>query len=182
MSAPHPQLTGPLSGTHPAVLNRRIHDLLIVTLTGLIPLVLALAIAVEMPKPNFAAVIGIMIGAAAVVALMISTRYEVTLAVLVLYLGLLDGPIKLESASQLSSGIRDILIIAIVLGMVMRLALSRERVRLPPLSGWVLAFVAVTLVAALNPHTHGFLKILGGYRQQLVWVPFFFFGYLFMRS
>jgi len=26
------------------------------------------------------------------------------------------------------------------------------------------------------------LKTLGGYRQELEWVPFFFFGYLFVRS
>ncbi len=178
----HPQAIDPLGGTHPAVLNRRIHDLLAVSVIGLIPLVLALAIAVAMPKPNFAAVIGLMIGAAIVVALLTSTRYEMTLAFLVLYLGLLDGPIKLESANQLTSGIRDILILAIALGMVMRLVLSGRRVGLPPLSNWVLAFVAVTLVEALNPHTNGFLKILGGYRQELEWVPFFFFGYLVMHS
>jgi hypothetical protein len=46
----------------------------------------------------------------------------------------------------------------------------------------VLAFVLLVLAEALNPNTHGALKILGGFRQQLEWVPFFFFGYALMRS
>ena len=39
-----------------------------------------------------------------------------------------------------------------------------------------------SLVEAFNPSTHGILKILGGFRQQLEWIPFFFFGYVVMRS
>jgi hypothetical protein len=46
----------------------------------------------------------------------------------------------------------------------------------------VLAFVIVALVEALNPDTNGVLKVIGGYRQQLEFVPLFFFGYLIMRS
>ena len=61
--------------------------------------------------------------------------------------------------------------------MLMRLSPSAERMTLPPLSGWVFAFVAVVLVEALNPNTGGFLKSVGGYRQQLEFVPLFFFGY-----
>jgi len=108
--------------------------------------------------------------------LVISTRYELTLALLVLYLGLLDGPIKLISASQAASAIRDVLILAIGLGMIVRLLASRKRVRMPPLSGWVLAFVVTVLVETVNPNTAGVLKIVGGFRQQLEWVPFFFFA------
>ena len=66
--------------------------------------------------------------------------------------------------------------------MLMRLALKRERVTLPPLSGWVLAFVAVAAIEALNPHNGNILKVIGGYRQELECVPFFFFGYMIMRS
>jgi O-antigen ligase len=42
--------------------------------------------------------------------------------------------------------------------------------------------VAVVLMQALNPATHGILKVIGGFRQELQWVPCFFFGYLIMRS
>jgi hypothetical protein len=127
-------------------------------------------------------VFGIILGAVGVVALLVSSRYEVTLIVLALYLGLLDGPIKLESASKASSGVRDVLILAIALGMLMRLVVRKERITLPPLSAWVIAFTVYVLVEAMNPHTGGFLKSVGGYRQQLEWVPLFFFGYIIVRS
>ncbi len=182
MSTRSAQLTPGLGGMHPAVRNRRVHDLLILALSVLMPLVLGLGISVAYPDPNPALVFGVIIGAAGVLALLLSTRYEVTLALLMLYLGLLDGPVKLESASTAASGVRDILIIAIGVGMVLRLIVSREHVSLPPLSGWVIAFVAFVLIGALNPHTDGLLKTLGGYRQQLEWVPFFFFAYLMLRS
>lgn len=158
---------------------------LLLVLSVLAPLALALAISVATAQPSVAdvvAALGITLGVIAVLALMLSRRYTVTLALLLLYLGLLDGPVKLESASGLASGIRDVLILAIAAGMLMRMSLGHERVRLPPLCGWVLAFVAVVLVQALNPHTGGVLKVIGGYRQQLEFVPLFFFGYLIMRS
>ena len=115
MSTPHSRLAGPLGGLHPAVLNRRIRDLLLIGASGLIPAGdRAGRSAVEMPHPNLLA------GSRrswseslGVVALMLSTRYEITLTLLALYLGLLDGPVKLESASQGASAIRDVLILAI---------------------------------------------------------------------
>jgi hypothetical protein len=117
------------------------------------------------------------------VALAVSTRYAVTLALLALYLGLLEGPVKLGTGGGIAaSASRDVLIVAISLGALARILVSRERVRLPPLTGWVLGFAALVFVESFNPHTHGILKVLGGYRQQLEWFPFFFFGYLLMRS
>lgn len=182
MSISYSRLAGPLGGMHPAVLNRRIHDFLLISASGLIALAIALGIAVEVPNPNVLLALGIMLGVLGVVAFAISPRYEITLALLALYFGLLDGPIKLESASQGASAIRDVLIVAISVGALARLVVKRERIRLPPLSGWVLVFAALVLVEAANPGTHGILKIVGGFRQHLEWIPFFFFGYLVMRS
>jgi hypothetical protein len=182
MSARHPQLSGPLGGTHPAVLNRRLHELLMVAAIGLIPVAIGLGITVENPKPNPALLIGVAVAVVGFFALMLSSRYTVTLTLLALYLGLLDGPIKLEAASAVASGMRDVLILAIGLGMVARLVLRREPVSWPPLSEWIVAFVAFVLVEALNPDTGSVVKSLGGYRQQLEWVPFFFFGYLMIRN
>jgi hypothetical protein len=185
MSTPRPQLAGRVGGDYPSALGWRVRERLLLGTGVLGTLVLALAISIEMPRPGVASlvlVVGILAGVVAVLALMLSTRYAITLTLLTLYLGLLDGPVKLESASKLASGVRDVLIIAIGLGMLMRLQLKRERVSMPPLSGWVLAFVAVVLVEALNPHTNGVLKVIGGYRQALEFVPLFFFGYLIMRS
>jgi hypothetical protein len=185
MSAHYPDLAHRAGRRHPAVASQRSRERLAVLLSGLIALVAALGISVYMPNPGIESLVlaaGIVIGVTLVVTLIVSTRYTVTLTLLALYLGLLDGPIKLEASSKFASGFRDILIIAIGLGMLMRLGLRRERVALPPLSGWVLAFVALTVVEALNPGTNGILKVIGGYRQELEFVPLFFFAYLIMRS
>jgi hypothetical protein len=185
MSSPYPHLGDRVGWGHPSVLGQRARERLLVGLSALVALALALAVSLEIPQPSLGsllAVLGITLGVVGVFALMLSTRYEVTLTVLALYLGLLDGPVKLESASSLASAGRDVLIAAIGLGMLARLALKRERITLPPLSGWPLIFVVVVLIEALNPYTAGVLKIIGGYRQELEFVPFFFFGYLIIRS
>jgi hypothetical protein len=143
---------------------------------------LALGAALNVANPNPALALGVALGSVAIVALIASPRLEVSVAVLALYLGLLDGPVKLLSASQGASSVRDVLIAAVSLGALARLAAKREPLRLPPLFGWVLAFVLLVLAEAFNPNTHGALKILGGFRQQLEWVPFFFFGYALMRT
>ena len=186
MSAISPDLAGSAGWVHSSVLDRRARERLLLAVGVLVPLILALAISIAMPKPsliNVGVLAALTLGVVAVVLLMCSTRYALSVGLLVLYLGLLDGPIKLETASEGASGIRNILVIAVSIGMIVRLlVIERQHVRLPPLSGWVLGFVAFVLIEALNPHTNGVLKIVAGYRQLLEWVPFFFFGYLLMRS
>jgi hypothetical protein len=172
----------PLGRLHPAVLNRRVRDIFVLAVTGLVTVALAFAIAIAIPRPSVAVLVGVVAGTLVLVWLVASTRYEITVTFLALYLGLLDGPIKLLTASQLASGLRNILILAVCVGALVRLAVSRDRVRLPPLSGWVLAFSGLVVMNAFNPNTQGFLKTLGGFRQELEWVPFFFFGYMLIRS
>lgn len=145
-------------------------------------LAIALAIALRAANPSFPLLFALAVGALGIVWLAASSRLEVTVTVLALYLGLLDGPVKLMTVSQAASSVRDLLIGAVCLGAVIRLLASRERVRLPPLAGWVILFVLLVLAEAFNPNTHGWLKVVGGFRQQLEWVPFFFFGYVLMRS
>jgi hypothetical protein len=154
----------------------------LVALAGLIVFAVALGISIETPKPNFMLDFGLLVGALGVVALATISRLSVTVTILALYLGMLDGPIKLLAASQAASAGRDVLIAAVSVGAILRLIAKRERVKFPPLTGWVAAFVVLVLIEAVNPHTNGILKILGGYRQNLEWVPFFFFGYALMRT
>lgn len=183
MAAQYPRLSSPIGGVPPALLDRRGRDLLLLGVMGLVPLAVALGVTREVANPSILLTLGVMLAALGVLALMVSTRYAVTLALVALYLGLLEGPVKLGSGGgALASASRDVLIFAVSLGAVVRILASRERVRLPPLSGWVVAFAALVLVESFNPHTHGVLKVLGGFRQQLEWMPFFFFGYLLMRS
>jgi hypothetical protein len=182
MSPPDLRLAGPISGTHPALLSRRMHEFGAAFLAALIALALALGITVAVPNPNAVLTLGIILGALGLIALLVSTRYEITLTLLALYLGLLDGPVKLLTANQAASAARNVLILTIAIGMVVRLSMSREPIKLPPLAGWVVAFVAVIAVEAFNPNTNGILKVLGGFRQQLEWGPLFFFGFLILRS
>jgi len=183
MSATYGRLAGPVGGVHPVVLNRRLHSLLLVGLSVLLPLAIALPVTLTDSHPSFVLAFALVVGAVAIVALVTNKRLEVTVTVVALYLGLLEGPVKLGSGGHsTASVVRDIVIWSVALGAVLRLLSSRQRIRLPPLSPWVIAFVLLVLADAFNPQTHGLTKVLGGFRQQLEWVPFFFFGYALMRS
>ena len=183
MTTPHLRLSGGAGAVHPVVLDRRIRDIALVGLSGLVPAVIALGLTVALPNTSVLVVLGAILAVLAIVALIVNSRLEVTVGLLAVYLGLLDGPVKLGiGRSEATAAIRNVLILAVCLGAVMRLLARRERVKLPPLSGWVLAFVAIVVVNAFNPKTHGVLHVLGGFRQELQWVPFFFFGYVLVRS
>ncbi|HEV3047138.1 MAG TPA: hypothetical protein VGY13_07225 [Solirubrobacteraceae bacterium] len=183
MSAAPARLSGAGAGAHPLVSSRRTRGLLQILAAGVAPLVVALAISVEVSSPNTLLLVGIAIGVLAIVGLMSSPRYELTMLSVALYLGLLDGPVKLGiGGHEAVSAVRDVLIAAISAGALARLFTKRERIPLPPLSAWVFVYVAVVLTEAFNPNTHGLTKTLGGFRQLLEWVPFFFFGYALMRS
>jgi hypothetical protein len=183
MSTFNARAGGPIGGAHPAVLNSRKHELMQLVLSAVIPLTLALAISTQVAHPRLLLLFAGTAGAISVVALMLSPRYELTLVIVALYLGLLEGPAKLGTgAHEAASVVRDVLIFSISVGAVLRIVVRRERIQMPPLSAWVVAFVALVLAEALNPNTHGLLKALGGFRQQLEWVPFFFFGYALLRT
>jgi hypothetical protein len=183
MSTPHLRPPVAAGAVHPVVLDRRIRDLLLIGASALVPAVIALGVTVALPEASILFVLAVLLAAIAIVAMMVSSRLEVTVLVLGLYLGLLDGPVKLfGGARELTGAVRNVLVLAVCFGALMRLIVRRERFALPPLSGWVLAFLATVLIEAFNPSTHGILKVIGGFRQQAQWVPFFFFGYLLMRS
>lgn len=184
MSTPPWRVTGGGPGAfHPATANRRISELGTVALAGVIPAVLGLAITIGLPGVSLFLVLAAIAAVLAIVALMTNARLEVTVALLVLYLGLLDGPAKLLfGGHEIGASVRNVLILAVGLGALMRIVVNRQRVRMPPLSGWVFAFIGVAVIEIFNPRTEGVLKILGGFRQQLQFVPFFFFGYYLMRS
>ncbi|MCW3030181.1 MAG: hypothetical protein JWM66_314 [Solirubrobacterales bacterium] len=168
---------------HPYVTERRLADLALTGLSALIPAALALGVTIALPSASLTLVLALIAGAIGIVALIVCTRLEVTVTLVALYLGLLDGPVKLfTNTREVTAAISDVLIVAICLGVLMRMAVRRERITMPPLSGWVLAWVVLVVVNAFNPRTEGILHVLGGFRQQLQFVPFFFFGYALMRS
>lgn len=114
--------------------------------------------------------------------MIISANYRLTLAVLLLYLGTLDGVLKLKLNTSLATLSRDVLLYSIVFGALGRLALDVRPMKLPPLSGYVLVFIAIVLVQVFNPGTDGIVRGLATTRPHLEFVPLFFFGYVLMRE
>jgi len=114
--------------------------------------------------------------------LFFSERYEVTLAVLLLYLGLIDGVVKLASGSSIATLGRDVLLYSITLGAVVRMILRKPRLVLPPFTGIVLAWVAVCVMQIANPADISLTHAVASLRQHLEFVPLFFFGYFVLRS
>jgi hypothetical protein len=183
MSGDGPDLTNSAALVHPAVRWRRIQDLLWRGLPVLGALALALYFATSVAKPNLPLTIGFLLGLGALIVLMVSPRLELTVTFLAVFLGCIDGPIKgFLGGGNATAVVRNVLVFGVVLGALARLLSKHERVRLPPMSGWVITYVVLVLVQAFNPNTVGTLKILGGFRQQLEWLPFFFFGYVLIRS
>jgi hypothetical protein len=182
MSVDQLRPSSPLGGAQPILPSRGARELALRGGAVSLAAAAALAISLSVPTPNLLLCLALALGAIGVVALMVNPRLEVSVAILALYLGMLDGPVKLLSANQAASSVRDVLIAAVSIGAIARLLAKRERIEVPPMFGWVLAFVLLVLAEAFNPSTHGTLKIVGGFRQELEWIPFFFFGYALMRS
>lgn len=108
-------------------------------------------------------------------------RVDRTLAALGLYLGLLDGYVKLSTGSTSITLARDVIVVAIAGGALLRAARSKERLTLPPLGSLVVAFCVVVLVELANPESRGLSAGAAGVRQHLEFVPLFFLGYAFVR-
>lgn len=111
-----------------------------------------------------------------------SRRYALTLAVLLLYVTLLDGYVKLKTNNPAASAIRDVLLYAIVAGALLRLGTGGARLRYPPWFAWVAGFCLVVVAQAFHPANAALDQVLAGLRQQLEWVPLFFFGWAVLRD
>ncbi|MEA2269600.1 MAG: hypothetical protein QOC64_2210, partial [Solirubrobacteraceae bacterium] len=141
-----------------------------------------LAVTTRVPDPSALSTLAL-VGVLAVGGWMfVSERYALSLAVLCLYLGLLDGFLKMATGHQVTTLGRDVLLYGIVGGALARIAVRKTALALPPLTGWVLAFALIVLVGALNPGSYPLVHALGALRPHLEFVPLFFFGYVVMRD
>src|SRR5262249_32601767 len=112
-----------------------------------------------------------------------STRHvALALALLMLYLGLLDGYLKLASGSSVVTFVRDALLYALVVGQLVRAVARRTPLRVPPLSAWVILFVVLVGVQLFNPADGWPTHSLAGARPHLEFVPLFFLTYAFVRT
>lgn len=107
---------------------------------------------------------------------------QLGLVLIMLYLGLLDGYLKLASGSSVVTLIRDVFIFSLVLGLLIRAAVTRQRLPLPPLSMWLIAFTVIVLVEFANPQAGTLAHSFAGLRQHLEFVPLFFLTFAYVRT
>jgi hypothetical protein len=143
---------------------------------------IGLAVTIQFPGATpGVTLVGLAIAGVAVWAFL-TERYEWSLAVLLLYLGLADGYLKLRTGSDHATLLRDLLLYAIVAGAAVRIAVRKVAFEWPPLSGWVLAWVLVVAVQLVNPENGTLMHSVASVRPHVEWVPLFFFGYYVMQS
>jgi hypothetical protein len=109
-------------------------------------------------------------------------RVEFALALMMLYLGLLDGYLKLSTGSNYVTFVRDALLYALAFGVLLRAGAEGRRLKLAPLGVWVIAFVVVVFAQLANPDRGSLYHSLAGLRQDLEFVPLFFLTYTYVRS
>jgi hypothetical protein len=143
---------------------------------------LTIAVTPNLTSHGVVRMIALLVVVGGSVAMAWTRRTSLALAVLMLYLGLLDGYLKLASGSSSVALIRDALLYAIVAGMLVRGQVERRPVSWPPLSGWIVAYVVSVLVQIANPSGGTILHSLAGVKPHLEFVPLFFLGYLAIRD
>lgn len=123
-------------------------------------------------------------GAALVaVALLCTTRHTGwALALVLLYLGLADGYVKLRTGVAATTLVRDVLLYAIVVGLLFRASVRGTRLETPPLTGWVVLIVAVVAVQLANPGNESISQAVAGLRPHLEFIPLFFLAYWTVRD
>ncbi|HXR31574.1 MAG TPA: O-antigen ligase family protein [Solirubrobacterales bacterium] len=150
--------------------------------TAAILAALGLAITIQFPQATpAAALVGFVILAIAA-WMAFEERYQWSLVTLIVYLGLADGYLKLSTGIDKVTLVRDMLLYAIVAGALVRIAVRREQLALPPLAGWVIAWLVVVAIQVANPSNGTLYHSLAAIRPQAEWVPLFFIAYFVMRS
>lgn len=141
-----------------------------------------LGVATRIQAPSVALTVGGVAFLAALIWLFIEQRVELTLALVMAYLGLADGYVKLKTGSSSVTLGRDAMLYAVALGVLWRHCVRGRSLTLPPLGAWVIAFVAIVLVELANPQTASLRHGLAALRPHLEFVPLFFLGYVVMRT
>jgi hypothetical protein len=104
------------------------------------------------------------------------------LALILLYLGLADGYVKLRTGVAATTLVRDVLLYAVVVGFLLRASVRGTRLEAPPLTGWIVLIVAVVGVQLANPSNESASRAVAGLRPHLEFVPLFFLAYWTVRD
>jgi hypothetical protein len=142
----------------------------------------SMVVAVRVGSPSLVNGIAVIAFLSASAWMFFSERYTLTLAVLTLYLGLVDGYLKLKTGSDYATLARDVPLYSIFLGVLARAVVRREEVRLPPYAGVLIAYLLLVLVQLAHPDSGGPARALAALRPHIEFVPLFFLGYLAVRT
>lgn len=162
--------------------ERSLRIRLVVALVGAAATLLPLVYLFRSATPLVVGPFAVALVAGIAIWMVSSARTHVTLSVLMLYLGLVDGVLKLESNSSTTTLGRDLLLYAIVLGVIGKRVIRKEAFSSPPLTGWVAAFVAVVVVQVFNPADVSMSHSVASMRPHIEFVPLFFLGYSVMNT
>ena len=165
-----------------AGLNRVVLKPLSTLGTASILTLLGLAITIKLPTATPLAGVVYVALIAVVAWLFFSERYEWSLVVLMFYLGLADGYLKLSTGSSNITLVRDLLFYSIVIGALVRIAIRQKPIKWPPLTGWLVAWALVVMIQLVNPADGTLTHSIGALRPHLEWVPLFFLAYFVMTS
>jgi hypothetical protein len=128
------------------------------------------------------AVFGALVFGIAAVALFLSERLGWSCVAVGVYLGVLDGFLKLKTGTSAASAARDVLIYAVAVGWLARASLRGTTIRLPPFGMWVLAYTALVLVQLANPGNVSLSHSVAALKPDLEFVPLFFLGYAVLQT
>jgi hypothetical protein len=106
-------------------------------------------------------------------------RTGAALAVVLVYLGAVDGVVKLRSGGQVATLGRDVLLYAVAIGMAFR---ARRPLHWPALSAAVLGWTVIVVAQLANPGNTSLSHAVASLRQDLEFVPLFFIGYAVLRT
>jgi hypothetical protein len=126
--------------------------------------------------------VGIVLVVAGSVWFAVTRNTTLALGLLMLYLGLLDGYLKLATGSNYVTLFRDVLLYSLAAGVLLRRGATGRPSGFPPLSAWAIALVVIVFVQLANPDNGSVFHSLGGVRQDIEFVPLFFLTYTFVRS
>jgi hypothetical protein len=165
-------------GTDALPVARAVPAAVVASSAGLV--CLALTLRIDSPS---------LVGGVAVITLLsvsawmfFSERLGLTLTVLTLYLGLVDGYLKLRTGSEHATLVRDVLLYAICLGILARAVIRREELRMPPYTGALVVYLLLVIAQVANPDSGGLGRALASLRPHIEFLPLFFLGYLAVRT
>ena len=173
-----PATVGPLR--HREGQNPRRPAIAVVTLVAAIGL--AIVLGAGEATGDIVPILAIIAFAVVVLLLFVSRRFGTSLAVCMVYIACIDGVVRLTTGSSTITLARDVLLYAVVAGILARQVRERRAVDLPPLSILVLLWIVVVVVQVLNPDGQSISHSVASLRPHLEFVPLFFLGYWVMRS